>query len=142
MFDVFHHLRYPGTALTEAFRLLKPGGMLLGYDWLAGTAVPGENIHTWLEAAQLVAYPETLDIYNGQMQKAGFEDIESSDASEWYLQRAQDEHAQMTGPLYHRMAELGSAESRDHFIEEWRSMLVVLESGELKSGYFRGRKPL
>lgn len=25
LFDVFHHLRYPGTALNEIFRVLQPG---------------------------------------------------------------------------------------------------------------------
>ena len=67
--------------------------------------------------------------------------IESSDASSWYLERAREEYSQMKGPLYEKMAQLDSAESRDKFIEEWRAMLVVLESGELKSGYFRGQKP-
>ena len=32
MFDVFHHLRYPGTALTEAFRVCSPGGRLIIFE--------------------------------------------------------------------------------------------------------------
>ena len=32
MFDVFHHLRYPGTALTEAFRVCAPGGRLIIFE--------------------------------------------------------------------------------------------------------------
>jgi len=32
LFDVFHHLEYPGTALKEFFRVLVPGGRLLIFD--------------------------------------------------------------------------------------------------------------
>mgnify|MGYP001814106170 FL=1 len=32
MFDVFHHLRYPGTALAEAFRVCSPGGRLIIFE--------------------------------------------------------------------------------------------------------------
>jgi len=32
LFDVFHHLRYPGTALEEFHRVLRPGGRVLIFD--------------------------------------------------------------------------------------------------------------
>ncbi len=32
LFDVFHHLRYPGTALKEFWRALRPGGRVLVFD--------------------------------------------------------------------------------------------------------------
>jgi len=32
LFDVFHHLRYPGTALEDFYRVLKPGGRLIIFD--------------------------------------------------------------------------------------------------------------
>jgi len=32
LFDVFHHLRYPGTALQEWFRVLKPGKRIVVFE--------------------------------------------------------------------------------------------------------------
>jgi len=32
MFDVFHHLRYPGTALAEAYRVCTPNGRLIIFE--------------------------------------------------------------------------------------------------------------
>ena len=138
---VLLHFEDKLAAFSDAYRLLKPGGMISGYDWLSGQKILGKNVHEWMKAAGLTAYPETLDSYTDQMRAAGFIDISYSDASDWYLQRARKEYDQMTGALFEKMAELGDPESRDHFIEEWRAMLVVMSSGELKSGYFRGRKP-
>ena len=36
LFDVFHHLHYPGTAFREFFRVLVPGGRVLIFDPYAG----------------------------------------------------------------------------------------------------------
>ncbi len=32
LFDVFHHLRYPGTALDEFYRVLQPGGRVILFE--------------------------------------------------------------------------------------------------------------
>ncbi len=32
LFDVFHHLQFPGTALSEFMRVLKPGGRVIIFD--------------------------------------------------------------------------------------------------------------
>ena len=145
--DVFYasgvlvHFEDKRAALADAYRLLKPGGMLLGYDWLNGIDRVSEAMRHWLKVAGLIAFPETLQHYSGYLRDVGFEDISTSDASDWYKQRAGEEYEQMNGPLYEKMAELASAEARDQLIEEWRALLVVLNNGELRSGYFRGRKP-
>lgn len=45
------------------------------------------------------------------------------------------------GELYPRMVELLGQESADHFVENWRAMVVVCDKGEMRQGYCRGRRP-
>ena len=62
-------------------------------------------------------------------------------APDIYQAGARDELARMKGPLYDLLTgELG-AEARDFFIEDWRSLTVVLDKGELRPARMRARKP-
>ncbi|MEO8680326.1 MAG: methyltransferase domain-containing protein [Vicinamibacterales bacterium] len=66
LFDVFHHLRYPRTALVEFDRVLPPGGRVIVFDpyiSLAGRVVYGPLHHEpigWSEPITPVA-PATFD---------------------------------------------------------------------------------
>lgn len=144
-FDVLYtsgvilHIEDRLALFRDILRVLKPGGMLLGYDWFP--TVLSDDINTWLKAAELNVFPATLEIYTDIMSDAGFVEISGRDASQWYLKKAEQELAQITGPLFDKAAEVSSEALRDMVVNEWQTMNVVLKSGELKSGYFRGRKP-
>jgi len=138
---VLCHFEDKPGAFADVYRVLKPGGIFLGYDWLKGPDSLSDRMHEWMTAAGLTLYPDTLENYVGFLVDAGFDSVSSSDASDWYKQRATEEFELMSGPLYEEMAMVASPDARDQFIEEWRTMRIVLNSGELKSGYLRGRKP-
>jgi cyclopropane fatty-acyl-phospholipid synthase-like methyltransferase len=123
----------------DVLRVLKPGGMLLGYDWFV--AVLSDDINRWLKAAEIEVFPDRVENYAKTMRDAGFEKVSYEDASDWYLKKAEQELEQLTGPLFEQAAEVSNEALRDIVIDEWQTMNVVLKSGELKSGYFRGRKP-
>lgn len=76
LFDVFHHLQYPGTALREFWRALRPGGRVLVFDpfiSLLGLVVYGllhkEPIH-WRQEIEWYApagwNPAQADYYAAQ----------------------------------------------------------------------------
>ncbi len=76
LFDVFHHLRYPGTSLMEFRRVLRRGGRVLVFDpfiSLLGLLVYGllhkEPIH-WRQEIEWYApqtwQPEQVDYYAAQ----------------------------------------------------------------------------
>ena len=64
LFDVFHHIQYPGTALQEFHRVLKPGGRVIIFDpaiSLTGFLVYGLFHHeavAWFKKIQWIAPDE------------------------------------------------------------------------------------
>ena len=65
----------------------------------------------------------------------------TTDGSAWYRKEAKLEYERMQGPLYDKMTDMLGAEQRDHFLADWAALVRVLESRELRTGYFRGHKP-
>ncbi len=47
----------------------------------------------------------------------------------------------MKGELYPTMLELIGQEEADLRIENWRAMIVVIDSGEMRQCYCKGQKP-
>jgi len=76
LFDVFHHLRYPGTALREFRRVLRSGGRVLVFDpfiSLLGLVVYGLMHHEPINWRQEIEWsapegwnPEQVDYYAAQ----------------------------------------------------------------------------
>lgn len=127
--------------LGESFRVLRPGGHLSCYDWLRSEGEYSDDMLYWFKVEGLTYAMETLDSYARLLADAGFVDIECENASDWYRRQARREYELMTGDLYPRMVELLGQADADHFVEDWRAMLVVIDKGEMQQGYSRGRRP-
>jgi phosphoethanolamine N-methyltransferase len=128
--------------VRDCFRILRPGGFLTCYEWMRTEKEYSEDMLYWFKMEELTFELQTLDAFRDMYEAAGFVDIESIDASEWYRAESRREYELIKGDLYPRMVELLGQESADHFVEDWRSMVVVCESGEMRQGYCRGKKPL
>lgn len=127
--------------LQESLRVLRPGGHLCCYDWLKSAGDYSADMHEWFRLEGITYGLETLQEYAGHLRAAGFAAVSATDASDWYRAEARREYELMRGPLYPRMVEvLGRAEA-DHRVENWRVMVIVLDRGEMRQGYFRGMRP-
>ena len=143
--DVFYtsgvliHVPDRATLFAEVMRVLRPGGWLLGYDWF----VERESAETlrWAEAADLHFHIANLDLYLEQLQSSGFTSVSGNDATDWYREKAREELKQMQGPQYETAKNLSSEAAIDGLIREWQALNDSIATGDLRQGYFRGRKP-
>ena len=125
----------------EIFRVLKPAGTLSCYDWMKTAGELSEDMLYWIKMEGLTFAMETLERHGEILEEAGFSKIRLEDASQWYRREARREYEQISGPLKSRVVELIGQADADHLEEDWRSMVVVCEKGEMREGYYRATKP-
>jgi len=127
--------------LAEAYRVLKPGGYLSCYEWLKSVGEYSEDMRNWFKIEGLTYELETLDGFRDQFINSGFAEVVAEDATEWYCDEVRREYELIQGDLFSRMVELLGQQDADHFLENWRAMVVVINKGEMRQGYCRGRRP-
>ena len=125
----------------EILRVLRPGGHFACYEWMSSGADLSDDMRYWIKLEELTYAFQTLDDYHQLLDAAGFEDVRTEDASDWYRNEAQREYELLRGDLYETAVELIGQTDADHFVEDWRAMVVVCQSGEMRQGYCRGRRP-
>ena len=130
------------SLLDECYRVLVPGGHLRCYEWMKSERDYSDDMRYWFKLEGLTYALETLDDYSKRFRAAGFVDISTTDASDWYRSEVRREYELIKGELYERLVELLGKKDADHFVENWRAMVVVCESGEMRQGYCHGRRPV
>jgi len=128
--------------VAECLRVLKPGGVLTCYDWLKIDGPISDDMRHFIKMEGLTYNLITLAELGRHLVEGGFEDVTMEDASDWYRRESRREYERMRGEGRPRVVELIGESQADHMIEDWRSMVVVCDKGELRQGYTRGRKPL
>jgi phosphoethanolamine N-methyltransferase len=130
----------PGI-MAEIFRVLKPGGYLTCYEWHKSEGELSADMLYFFKMEGLTYHMVTLQEMGGLMEMTGFEDVAQEDVSDWYRIESRREYELISGPGYEQVVELIGKQDADHLVEDWRSMVVVCEKGEMRQGYSRGRKP-
>lgn len=125
----------------EVLRVLKSGGVFSCYDWMKSEGEYSDDMLYWFKVEGLTYAMETPERHEEILTEAGFVDVATNDASEWYREHVRLEYEKLRGELYPRMLELIGKEESEHFIENWRAMMLVCEKREMRQIYTRSRKP-
>jgi SAM-dependent methyltransferase len=127
--------------LAEALRVLRPGGAMRNFEWTKSVEELSEDLLYFFKMEGLTYALETPATYARLLGQVGFVDITTADDTGWYRRGVREEYERMKGDLYPRMQSLLGVADADHFVEDWRSMVVVFENGELTQTVCRSRKP-
>ena len=126
---------------AEIRRVLKPSGWFSCYEWMKSDADYSDDMRYWFKMEGLTYAMQTLESYGEQISATGFRNVHTEDATTWYQREARREYDLIRGDLYDTVVDALGKEEADYFVENWRAMVVVIDSGEMRQGYCRGQKP-
>ena len=129
------------AAFRECLRVLKPGGTFSAYDWMKSEGPYSRDMQYWFEMEGLTYALETPRGQEAALREAGFEDVVVTDASDWYRAEVRREYERLRSRDHPVLVERIGREAADHFVEDWRAMVVVCEKGEMLQAYSRARRP-
>ncbi|WP_374650378.1 methyltransferase domain-containing protein [Dongia sp.] len=139
--DAWLHIPDKAAHFAEVYRVLKPGGRIAAGDWMKAPGPYSRDMEYFFEMEGLTYHLVTLAAYGRHLHDAGFVDIRLADITRRYRAEAHEELARMQGELAGMMlAELGEA-GNAHFVEDWRSLTVVLDKGELRPAQIWATRP-
>lgn len=143
--DAICHVPDKRSLIADVFRVLRPGGVFAGGDWMKGEDGPGHAIYNdWVEqlhSSGLRFRFESVDIYTQSLEASGFEAIEARNSSAWSEQCARDQLDYVLGSARQSSIRSLGKEAFDRRVRLTRTRLEALASGSLQHWYVRARKP-
>lgn len=140
--DSIIHIRDKEQLFSEAFRVLRPGGLLLVSDWLRGDGdALSLQVQAFIVASghdfAMVSLRETREI----VERLGFTDVEVEDRHAWYLEEATAELERLRGSLGAELLRAWGDEATADEIGFWEVLVESLRAGALRPGHVRATKP-
>jgi phosphoethanolamine N-methyltransferase len=139
--DAWLHIPDKRSFLSDVFRVLRPGGRIAAGDWMKGPGPFSADMLYFIELEGIPYHPASMAEYGLLLHEAGFVDVRLLDLNAWYCEEAKRELERLRGELYSALTEKLGSKVRDHFLEDWRMLTVVLDKGELRPGRLWAKKP-
>jgi len=140
--DALLHVPDKEALFADIFRVLKPGGVFAGSDWMIShDGESSEDMKAYIAAEGLSFAMASPSRYRTAMERAGFTEVVTVDRNPWYREAARAELDQLRGPLYERTRAAVGTAYVDKNIRTWEAMQKVLDSGEHRPTHLRGRRP-
>ena len=140
--DAIIHIADKSAFYAEVLRVLEPGGVFIGSDWLCGDKeTHTEQALAWLEFIDLNFAMKNLVETRQALEQAGFEQVRLKDRNEWYRTEIKNELASLAGDNYAKLVRLVGAEQAAHRLKSSTLKQQAIEDGFLRPTHFVGYKP-
>ncbi|MCL5778273.1 methyltransferase domain-containing protein [Limibaculum sp. FT325] len=140
--DSIVHIHDKDFLAREVFRVLKPGGWFAASDWLIShDGEPSPEMKTYLAAEDLDFGMASPRRYREALAAAGFTDIVLDNRNPFFRVEMRKDLARLEGPERAEFDAMLSPAEIDRQIRTWKTMIVVLDTGEHCPHLFRAHKP-
>jgi len=139
--DSWIHIEDKRSFFADVYRVLVPGGILAAGDWLRSERPYGKDMLRFFELEGLTYHMDTLESYGAILRDSGFTEVELEDIHAEYREMAHAELTRLETDLAEPLRERLGSDWHAHFVENWRAMTKVLDTGDLRPGRLRARKP-
>jgi hypothetical protein len=83
---------------------------------------------------------DTLENYGRILTETGFVEVQMTDIHAEYQAMAHEEYRKLQEAADFLIPKIGR-EWYEHYVEDWRSLVVVVDNGDLRPGRLRAKKP-
>jgi hypothetical protein len=83
---------------------------------------------------------DTLENYGRILTDTGCVEVQMTDIHAEYQVMAREEYRKLEGAADFLIPKIGR-EWYEHYVEDWRSLVVVVDNGDLRPGRLRAKKP-
>lgn len=138
--DVIVHIPDKEKFYKDIIRVLKPGGVLVGSDWLrGGEGHYSETADQWLELVHLDFQLKNLEQTRVALQVAGFGNVSLNDRNAFHRGEVAKEVKQLDERFDQLVARIGQ-EQADYRLRSSRMRKKVIDEGFLRPAHFVGHK--
>ncbi|HBP85406.1 MAG TPA: hypothetical protein DD661_10280 [Gammaproteobacteria bacterium] len=140
--DAIVHMPDKVAFYREALRVLRPGGLMVGSDWLRGDETTlTSRAQSWLDFVHLDFRMSDLESTRSAISNVGFEKVSLRDRNEWYQTEINKEISTLEGENFSKLEQLIGKDEAGYRLESSRLKKCAIDDGFLRPTHFFGYKP-
>ncbi|MDE0308468.1 MAG: methyltransferase domain-containing protein [Acidiferrobacterales bacterium] len=135
--DAIVHIKDKRSIYEDIRRVLRPGGVVVGSDWLGGDKTEqSERVRAWLDFSKLDFHFHTAAQLKRLLMQVGFSSVRTRDRNGWYGDAVRVEIASVSGERRSGFVEKFGEEMAANRLQSSTLKMKAVDAGELRPTHF------